>query len=313
MGNEVSDHSTAPDSGAPPASRRRALGLAAGLLGAGALGFRMPVPESALRAPADLTGACTAYYDQEYEDLLAMVDEAQFDLSDLDLPDPADVVEGVEGAGGACAGTGRGALAPNDGTLWSPEQASAWAREAVPTGPWSWTGGPEGRTAADDRVLCPDAPDVPGTSAAGPEAGRGVGAPTRPWARPLTRRYRITTGYRVRGNWLAGYHTGVDLAVPHGTPVWAVGAGVVVLARWSGAYGKAVTIRMRDGRYVLYAHLSRIAVRPGMRVYAGRRIGNSGNTGRSTGPHLHLEIRARRGYGSDINPIRYLAQRGIRV
>ncbi|MFM9370516.1 M23 family metallopeptidase [Streptomyces sp. Da 82-17] len=308
MAHEVSDHSStaerpAPatpgaDSAATDTTRRRALGLAAGLLGAGALGFRLPVPESALRAPADpndpdtwtdLTGACSAYYDREYEQLLAAVDEAQFQLSDADLRDP--------GLAGACAEP-----APQDRQGdWVPERGTDWGSE-TPTGPWSWTGGGEGRW-TDDRSACP----------AGPAAGAEGAAAARPWARPLTRRYRITTGYRVRGNWLAGYHTGVDLAVPQGTPVWSVAQGVVVLARWSGAYGKAVTVRMRDGRYVLYAHLSRINVRAGARVFAGQRIGSSGNTGRSTGPHLHLEIRARRGYGSDINPISYLAKRGIRI
>ncbi|MEV7192447.1 M23 family metallopeptidase [Streptomyces sp. NPDC093510] len=144
---------------------------------------------------------------------------------------------------------------------------------------------------------------------------RGL-APAGPRGRftlPLRRRYRITTRYGARGNWLAGHHTGVDLAVPRGTAVYAVGAGVVVLARWSGAYGKAVTIRMPDGHYAVYAHLSRIRVRKGARVRAGTRLGSSGSTGRATGPHLHLEIRARRNYGSDISPYRYLARRGTRL
>ncbi|MGA4840778.1 M23 family metallopeptidase [Streptomyces sp. G45] len=130
---------------------------------------------------------------------------------------------------------------------------------------------------------------------------------------PLRRRYRVSARYGIRGNWLAGHHTGIDLAVPQGTPVYAVGAGVVVLARWSGAYGKAVTVRMADGHYALYAHLSRISVRQGARLRAGARVGSSGRTGRATGPHLHLEIRRRRGYGSDINPVRYLARHGVRL
>ncbi|MDQ8702833.1 M23 family metallopeptidase [Streptomyces sp. LHD-70] len=305
MANEVSYHSSTAQqapatpgvcSAAPNATRRRALGLAAGLLGAGALGFRLPVPESALLDPADagpLTGGCSAYYDHEYEELLAAVDESRFRLTDADLRDP--------GLAGGCADP----AAQDRGAGWEPGGGTDWARETAPTGPWSWTGSGEGR-GNDERSLCP------AESAAGPEAA-GAPAVGRPWARPLTRSYRITTGYRVRGDWLAGYHTGVDLAVPQGTPVYSVAAGVVVLARRSGAYGKAVTIRMRDGRYVLFAHLSRIRVKAGARVHAGQRIADSGNTGRSTGPHLHLEIRARRGYGSDINPLTYLKKRGIRI
>ncbi|AZM54535.1 peptidase [Streptomyces sp. WAC 01529] len=130
---------------------------------------------------------------------------------------------------------------------------------------------------------------------------------------PLRRRFRVSARYGIRGDWLAGHHTGIDLAVPRGTPVYAVGAGVVVLARWSGAYGNAVTVRMRDGHYAVFAHLSRVQVQQGTRLRTGARIGSSGATGRATGPHLHLEIRARRGYGSDIDPVRYLARRGARL
>ncbi|MFH9069323.1 M23 family metallopeptidase [Streptomyces alboflavus] len=148
------------------------------------------------------------------------------------------------------------------------------------------------------------------------EDSRGLGAAAAPkgrYTRPLRRRYRVTSRYGVRGNWAAGHHTGIDLGVPRGTPVYAVTSGVVVLARWSGAYGKAVTVRMPDKRYVLFAHLSRISVRQGQRIRTGARIGYSGATGRATGPHLHLEIRARRGYGTDINPVSYLARRGVRL
>ncbi|MEV8015779.1 M23 family metallopeptidase [Streptomyces sp. NPDC086554] len=148
---------------------------------------------------------------------------------------------------------------------------------------------------------------VPESRALAPE-----GPPGR-FALPLRRRFRVSARYGIRGNWIAGHHTGIDLAVPRGTPVHAVGAGTVVLARWSGAYGKAVTVRLRDGHYALYAHLSRIAVRQGARIGTGDRLGSSGATGRATGPHLHLEIRARRGYGSDINPVKYLARRGARL
>ena len=131
------------------------------------------------------------------------------------------------------------------------------------------------------------------------------------WSRPIRKRARVTMRYRVRGSWLAGYHTGVDLAVSKGTPVYAVGTGVVVLASWSGSYGKAVTIKMSDSRYVLYAHLSRISVARGAKVKAGTRIGSSGATGRATGPHLHFEVRSRRPYGSDIDPVKYLARHGL--
>ncbi|MEV7193983.1 M23 family metallopeptidase [Streptomyces sp. NPDC093510] len=137
--------------------------------------------------------------------------------------------------------------------------------------------------------------------------------PPQEYAKPLRRGFRVSAPYGVRGNWLAGHHTGIDLAVPQGTPVYAVGGGVVLVARWSGAYGNAVTVRMPDGHYSLVAHLSSISVRQGADVAAGDLLGRSGATGRATGPHLHLEVRVRRAYGSDIDPVSYLASRGVRL
>ncbi|MBZ4019200.1 murein hydrolase activator EnvC family protein [Streptomyces purpurogeneiscleroticus] len=133
------------------------------------------------------------------------------------------------------------------------------------------------------------------------------------YARPITAPYHVTARYGVPGDWAAGHHPGVDFAVPTGTRVRSVGYGTVVLARRSGDYGKAVTVRMRDGHYVVYGHLSRIAVRKGRHVGPGTRLGSSGSTGRSSGPHLHFEVRDARGYGNDINPMRYLSRRGVHM
>lgn len=136
--------------------------------------------------------------------------------------------------------------------------------------------------------------------------------PPGSWSRPVGH-VKVSAPYGIRGSWSAGHHTGIDLAVPTGTPVRSVGAGKVVFAGRSGAYGKAVTIRMKDGNYTLFAHLSKIYVDRGDRVKAGTLLGKSGNTGRTTGPHLHFEVRSQRGYGSDVNPVAYLAQRGVRI
>ncbi|MGY4969357.1 peptidoglycan DD-metalloendopeptidase family protein [Streptomyces sp. SID8375] len=140
-----------------------------------------------------------------------------------------------------------------------------------------------------------------------------VAAPAGTWSHPTKARHRISSPYGVRGTWQAGHHTGIDLAVRPGTKVRSVGSGTVVLAKRSGAYGKAVTIRMNDGRYTLFGHLSRITVRPGQKVRARTRLGYSGATGRATGPHLHFEVRTGRRYGTDINPLTYLAKHGIRL
>ncbi|MGW9071449.1 transglycosylase family protein [Streptomyces yangpuensis] len=124
----------------------------------------------------------------------------------------------------------------------------------------------------------------------------------------------LGTAYRVSGSsWSSGYHTGVDFPVATGTTVKSVGPGQVVSAGWAGAYGYQVIIRHTDGRYSQYAHLSALGVKSGQQVSGGQRIGRSGSTGNSTGPHLHFEIRTGPGYGSDIDPLKYLRGHGVRI
>lgn len=122
------------------------------------------------------------------------------------------------------------------------------------------------------------------------------------------------TPYRAAGSsWSKGYHTGIDFPVPTGTSVKAVAAGQVVSAGWGGSFGYQVVIRHADGRYTQYGHLSAIAVKPGQSVVSDQRIGRSGSTGNSTGPHLHFEVRTGPGFGSDIDPVAYLRAGGVRI
>lgn len=88
-------------------------------------------------------------------------------------------------------------------------------------------------------------------------------------------------------------HTGVDLAAPAGTPVYASGDGVVEMAQWNSGYGKYVQLKHVNGFETAYAHMSRIAdgIKPGVRVRQGQIIGYVGTTGNSTGNHLHFEIK----------------------
>ncbi|MFI8338860.1 transglycosylase family protein [Streptomyces sp. NPDC085639] len=124
----------------------------------------------------------------------------------------------------------------------------------------------------------------------------------------------LGTAYRVSGSsWSSGYHTGVDFPVATGTTVKSVGPGQVVSAGWAGAYGYQVVIRHTDGRYSQYAHLSALGVKAGQQVSGGQRIGRSGSTGNTTGPHLHFEMRTGPGYGSDIDPLKYLRSHGVRI
>ncbi|WP_240662238.1 peptidoglycan DD-metalloendopeptidase family protein [Streptomyces sp. WAC 06738] len=144
--------------------------------------------------------------------------------------------------------------------------------------------------------------------------GQILRAPAPGWTAPVDVEYRISAPYGLPGDaWIAGHHTGVDLAVPTGTPVYSVGPGEVHSTSAEGAYGNHILIRMADDHYVLYAHLDRMSVAPGDRVEGGTRIGDSGNTGNTTGPHLHFEVRTGTDYGTDIDPVAYLAKYGIDI
>lgn len=98
-------------------------------------------------------------------------------------------------------------------------------------------------------------------------------------------------------------HGGIDFKAPRGSVVRASGSGVVVSAGRNGGYGKVVEVKHRDGLVTRYAHLSRISVKEGQRVDAGQIVGKVGSTGRSTGPHLHYEVRSG---GKTRNPETYI-------
>ncbi len=99
-------------------------------------------------------------------------------------------------------------------------------------------------------------------------------------------------GYRKDPfNGRSAMHSGMDFKAPHGTPVRTTGDGVVIKAGRKGGYGNVVEVRHKDGITSRYAHLSRISVKNGQRVHVGQTIGKVGSTGRSTGPHLHYEVR----------------------
>ncbi|MFJ8003704.1 M23 family metallopeptidase [Streptomyces fagopyri] len=124
----------------------------------------------------------------------------------------------------------------------------------------------------------------------------------------------VSTGYKAGGSlWSSGSHTGVDFHAASGTPVHAVGSGTVVTAGWGGAYGNQIVLRMHDGTYTMYGHLSSIGVAVGQTVPPGGVLGLSGATGNTTGPHLHFEARTTAEYGSDIDPVAYLRSHGVNV
>ncbi|MGW7283870.1 M23 family metallopeptidase [Streptomyces sp. NPDC054844] len=130
---------------------------------------------------------------------------------------------------------------------------------------------------------------------------------------PITASY-VSTAYQAGSSlWSSGSHTGIDFHASSGTSVHAVGVGTVVEAGWGGAYGNQVVIKMHDGTYTQYGHLSSIGVSVGQAVAPGQQIGLSGATGNVTGPHLHFEARTSPEYGSDLDPVAYLRSHGVNV
>ncbi|MGI5458617.1 M23 family metallopeptidase [Streptomyces sp. CA-249302] len=130
---------------------------------------------------------------------------------------------------------------------------------------------------------------------------------------PISNSY-VSTGYKTGGSlWSSGSHTGIDFHAASGTSVHAVGSGTVVEAGWGGSYGNNIVIKMSDGTYTQYGHLSSIGVSVGQTVTPGQQIGLSGATGNVTGPHLHFEARTTPDYGSDIDPVAYLRSHGVNV
>jgi murein DD-endopeptidase MepM/ murein hydrolase activator NlpD len=121
-----------------------------------------------------------------------------------------------------------------------------------------------------------------------------------PYAFPVDGSWRFTSGFGRR--W-GRHHAGIDLAGPVGTKIISTAEGVVTTAAREGAYGNVVRVRHEFGFETVYGHLSRIRVQPGQRVSRGEIIGDMGSTGRSTGSHLHYEVRVN---GTPVNPMTYL-------
>ncbi len=124
-----------------------------------------------------------------------------------------------------------------------------------------------------------------------------------PSAHPIHDSIAFTSGYGVRSDPFRGraaMHAGIDLAGPLGTPIYATADGIVGRAEYNnGGYGNLVEINHGQGIQTRYGHLSRFATRPGQRVRRGELIGYMGSTGRSTGSHLHYEVRID---GRAVNP-----------
>ncbi|WP_456389229.1 DUF5930 domain-containing protein [Profundibacter sp.] len=127
-----------------------------------------------------------------------------------------------------------------------------------------------------------------------------IAAQKAPFALPVKSAFRFTSPFGMRWGRM---HNGTDFAAAHGTPIYATADGVVYSAGWGQGYGKLVKIQHAFGIETRYAHMSKLLVKPGQRVSRGQQIGAMGSTGRSTGTHLHYEVRVG---GKAVNPMTYI-------
>ncbi|UNO43970.1 M23 family metallopeptidase [Streptomyces sp. MST-110588] len=153
---------------------------------------------------------------------------------------------------------------------------------------------------------------LPGTAVSAAAALAPVSASRRGWTRPVEH-YRLSASFGGAGGHWAKGHTGQDFAVPAGTSVQSVGWGRVVGLTCGDGFGISMVVRHGERLYSQYAHLSAAMVAVGQRVRPGQRIGLSGTTGNSTGPHLHFEVRRTPALGSGIDPVPWLRKRGVRL
>lgn len=129
---------------------------------------------------------------------------------------------------------------------------------------------------------------------------------TKPSIWPLAASGRISSEFGWRYHPVLKrqeYHDGLDIAVNYNTPVISAAAGKVIFAGWSGGYGRLIKIKHNDQYTTYYAHLNKISVSIGQKIKKGQLIAYSGNSGRSTGPHLHYEVRKN---GIPENPRKYV-------
>ena len=127
---------------------------------------------------------------------------------------------------------------------------------------------------------------------------------TRGWTLPA--RGRLSSRFGMRRHPVSHrgkMHTGADIAASHGSPIRAAKGGRVLWAGWKKAYGNTIIVDNGGGVTTLYAHASKLGVRPGQPIASGQNIGNVGSTGFSTGPHLHFEVRKN---GRPVNPTQFL-------
>ncbi|MET8228815.1 M23 family metallopeptidase [Streptomyces sp. NPDC005301] len=213
---------------------------------------------------------------------------------------------------GASVALGAGVAAAADTTLTTA--APGTTASAVQT-----QADAQAKAAADTAAKNKKAADTAKKAAAQKAAAKKAAAKKSAvsWVDPV-KKYKLSASFNQAGGMWSHKHSGQDYAVPQGTEVVAAHGGTVVKTGGNGAgdgpaYGNAVVIKHGNGTYSQYAHLSRVDVRVGQVVSTGQHIALSGNTGNSSGPHLHFEIRTTPNYGSAVDPVSFLRAKGVTV
>ncbi|MFQ1004412.1 peptidoglycan DD-metalloendopeptidase family protein [Modestobacter sp. SSW1-42] len=184
-------------------------------------------------------------------------------------------------------------------TARAAAQATSPSKQAAQTTPQVKAGTPAAKPAEPAAGPKPaPAPDIADAPAPRPVTGGGV-APTGG---------RFTTCFEMRWGVM---HNGVDIAAPIGTPIYAAAAGRVVRAGEASGYGLAVYLQHDDGSVSVYGHINDYFVTAGQRVSAGTVIAEVGNKGQSTGPHLHFQVNTAGLHTGAVDPISWLAARGV--
>ena len=147
-----------------------------------------------------------------------------------------------------------------------------------------------------------------------PAASKQAAAPTPDaWKSILDQPAQVSSGFGYRDDPITHsreYHAGVDLAAEPNTGIYAVRPGKVTFSGWQGAYGKTVIVQHDDGTETLYAHNAKNLVKAGQEVDGHTKIAQVGSTGRSTGPHVHFEVRQN---GQAVNPVPFLDRASFQV
>ena len=135
----------------------------------------------------------------------------------------------------------------------------------------------------------------------------------KPWEQILDGPATLTSSFGRRSDPFtgkSGHHAGLDIAAPMGTKIGAFLPGVVTFSGWKGGYGNMVVVDHGNGLESRYGHANKTVVREGQRVGAGDTLATVGNTGRSTGPHLHFEVRRE---GKAVDPVPLLENQRLQV